>query len=193
MTLPKLDKKGLSIVELIATTAVTAVIGGIIIGIIVMSGRIYQDVRINSAIEHEANRLIKTIVNEFNNFDAQEIKPCDPFVTIPNCVLLRNSYDIGFGADGTILLLDATETLMTIKIENQYLYIDDVLISQTGYYLIDSEIGYEDSGIASSCEDCFSGTVTITLTIQADINGTLTDPYTFKTILPVSGIEQLIN
>lgn len=159
-------EEGLTLIEMIAAITLSAIIIGVISGVMMFGVRSYHKIRIENALRDEADLIMSSIITELYTFAPEQVR------NMPN-------------GNGVILTgaVNGTAAIHSIAIVQDKLVIDkgdgsngadpDDSITDNRYSLtaIDSDlsnskISFQESSLCRSGVSCDSGLIDITLNLE---------------------------
>jgi hypothetical protein len=175
-----MNKKGVTLIELIGYLALVGIIVALFGGLMGYVVQTYDKINGEGALNNEANFIMSQVITKTSRFQPQYARLCTVWdevnevnVEIENCIeLVIDKENVFNPLIWTIETVDV-DLLYTLKLEGQNLYIDRLKVNGPQFALVvDSKLDeagvklYRESEVSYFCPDIIS---TVTFTCQKPI------------------------
>jgi type II secretory pathway pseudopilin PulG len=153
-----INKKGITLTELLAYLAIIGVVAALLTGTLVFAIRTYDRVQGQGALDNEASNIMSNILNTLNNTSADYITYC-PQNDSGNyaCVDLVNETEWTIDSELGIIVEENVDEHTIIKIENGIIYLNQQPLNNSNYYVEALDIDLPN--LQYECRDVSSGNV----------------------------------
>ncbi len=160
------SEQGFTVIELLVALSISMMIVGIIYGVFITGIKAYEKIGIEGQLRDEADYILSMVLNEIYELSPDTIESCGE-----NCISFANKeiYKIDPTGDVSKELdrnADPISTAITIKIENDNLYINNQIINSQHISIRNNS----ESNLDTSLDKKLSFTCTRTL-VEQNNNG----------------------
>lgn len=143
----KINKRGMTIIELLAYTALIGVVFGLFSGILRQISKSYDDINGQGAIISEANDIMRLIMATSKTFTPDFVSVCEDDAAGLLCIEVIQQNEITISEKGLIIYKPLEEQIhKRLEIKDQNIYLDGLQLNK-GQFKIDME----KSSITLSC------------------------------------------
>lgn len=131
-----MNRKGLTLVELLGATVIFSLAIGLIASVIVLINKATESINIESQVNREGMYVVRVLEEAMTDFDAKDYVSCGT-----NCISLESDFSYDFDEninDFVVTIYDPVHTLEINLTSDPSLYIDGELYTFNGVTLLNT-------------------------------------------------------